>query len=45
VVQPGQYPLTPLQLEGIANGVLFTLGLCYVWLAFAEREAAHPGHR
>lgn len=42
MVQPGQLPITPLQLEGLANGALFTLGLCYVWLAFAEREQPAP---
>lgn len=28
--------VTPLQIEGIATGLLFMSGLCYVWLAFAE---------
>ena len=32
--------LTPLQLEGLATGLLFLTGLCYVWLAFAERDLA-----
>ena len=38
VVQPAELPLSPLQLEGLATGAVFTLGLCYVWLAFAERQ-------
>jgi hypothetical protein len=29
--------LSPLQLEGVAVGLIFVCGLCYVWLAFAER--------
>ncbi len=36
---PGVFGLRPLQLEGITTGLLFTLGLCYVWLAFAERPS------
>ena len=44
--QPGEFALSPLQLEGLATGTLFTLGLCYVWLAFAEREVPEPtGYR
>lgn len=39
MVRQDQFVLTPLQLEGLATGTLFTLGLCYVWLAFAERES------
>lgn len=35
---PGSLPLTPLQIEGMATGALFVVGLCFVWLAFAERE-------
>lgn len=34
--------LTPLQLEGVLTGLLFLTGLCYVWLAFAERERVGP---
>lgn len=34
--------LTPLQLEGLGTGLLFLTGLCYVWLAFAERKPATP---
>ena len=34
--------LTPLQLEGVVTGLLFLTGLCYVWLAFAERERPGP---
>lgn len=37
-VRPGTFTLTPLQIEGMVTGTLFVLGLCYVWLAFAERE-------
>lgn len=33
-----RFALTPLQIEGMVNGALFAVGLCYVWLAFAERE-------
>jgi hypothetical protein len=29
--------LTSLQLEGAAVALIFVCGLCYVWLAFAER--------
>lgn len=38
-VAPGQFPITPLQVEGMANSAIFVVGLCYVWLAFAERQA------
>lgn len=31
--------LTALQLEGFAVALIFICGLCYVWLAFAERMA------
>ncbi|MGH4017997.1 MAG: hypothetical protein ACRDT0_01880 [Pseudonocardiaceae bacterium] len=31
---------TPLQIEGMVTGLLFMSGLCYVWLAFAERAPA-----
>ena len=34
--------LTPLQMEGVLTGLLFLTGLCYVWLAFAERERVGP---
>ncbi|MDN5857267.1 MAG: hypothetical protein L0H84_01470 [Pseudonocardia sp.] len=34
----GALPITPLQTEGMITGTLFLFGLCYVWLAFAERE-------
>jgi hypothetical protein len=36
-VPPAMFALSPLQLGGIVTGVLFLTGLCYVWLAFAER--------
>lgn len=36
-LQPGlTAPLTPLQLEGMATGTLFLLGMVHVWLAYAE---------
>lgn len=34
-----QFAVTPLQIEGMVNWALFAVGLCYVWLAFAERAA------
>jgi hypothetical protein len=38
----GLFVLAPLQIEGIATGLLFLSGLCSVWLAFAEpARAAH----
>ncbi len=37
-VSPGAFALTPLQIEGMATGCLFMVGLCFVWLAFAEAE-------
>lgn len=39
---PGTFPVTPLQLAGLATGSLFLAGLSYVWLAFAERERPPP---
>jgi len=30
------FSLTPLQLAGMATGGVFLVGLCFVWLAFAE---------
>jgi hypothetical protein len=36
-VPPGITRLTPLQIEGIATGLLLVSGLCGVWVAFAER--------
>ncbi len=38
-VPPELFTLTPLQLGGVVTGTLFLVGLCYVWLAFAERPA------
>jgi hypothetical protein len=36
-LQPGPTaPLAPLQLEGMATGMLFLLGMVHVWLAYAE---------
>jgi hypothetical protein len=37
-VPPGTFALTPLQLAGMATGAIFLVGLCYVWLAFAEPQ-------
>jgi hypothetical protein len=37
-VPPGSHALTPLQLAGMATGGVFLVGLCYVWLAFAEPQ-------
>jgi len=34
--------VTPLQIEGLATGLLFMSGLCYVWFAFAEPVPATP---
>jgi hypothetical protein len=39
-VRQDQLALTPLQLEGLANALLFVIGMCLVWLAFAERRSA-----
>ena len=39
-VRPDQLALTPLQLEGLANALLFVIGMCLVWLAFAEGRSA-----
>jgi len=36
-VPAGTFTLTPLQLGGICTGLLFLIGLIYVWLAFVER--------
>ena len=35
--------VTSLQLEGVAVGLIFVCGLCYVWLAFAERTSPSGG--
>ena len=37
-VPRGTFALTPLQLAGMATGAVFLVGLCFVWLAFAEPE-------
>lgn len=43
-LQRGQTaPLTPLQLEGMATGTLFLLGMVHAWLAFAEPEQDKAG--
>lgn len=39
---PGALPLTPLQVEGMVTGTLFVVGLCFVWLAFAEADVEAP---
>ena len=35
-VPRGTFALTPLQLAGMGTGGVFLVGLCFVWLAFAE---------
>jgi hypothetical protein len=40
-VPRGTFALTPLQLAGMATGGLFLIGLCFVWLAFAEPQDDH----
>ncbi|MGY1829112.1 hypothetical protein ACI8AA_01640 [Geodermatophilus sp. SYSU D01180] len=37
-VPRGTFALTPLQLAGMATGGVFLVGLCFVWLAFAEPQ-------
>lgn len=37
-VPQGSSALTPLQLAGMATGGVFLVGLCFVWLAFAEPQ-------
>ena len=37
-VPPDTLVVSPLQFEGFVNGALFVVGLCYVWLAFSERQ-------
>ncbi|WP_226367581.1 hypothetical protein [Pseudonocardia sp. ICBG162] len=32
----------PLQIEGTATGLLFVVGLCYLWFAFSQRAAPTP---
>ena len=45
-VPAGSFVLTPLQIEGMATGSLFMVGMCFVWLAFAEAETpARAGAR
>jgi hypothetical protein len=46
-IAPRSLPLTPQQAGGIVNGLIFLVGLGYVWLAFAEwapEEDAEPSH-
>ncbi len=38
LVPRGTFALTPLQLAGMATGGVFLVGLCFVWLAFAEPQ-------
>lgn len=40
LIPAGLLALTPLQVEGIATGLLFVSGLFGVWVAFAERAPA-----
>lgn len=42
VLPPGLTGFAPLQLEGAVTGVLFLVGLCIAWMAFAEAETAEP---
>ncbi|MGH3916992.1 MAG: hypothetical protein ACRDTC_26815 [Pseudonocardiaceae bacterium] len=42
LIPGGLFLVTPLQIEGIATGLLFMSGLCYVWLAFVESAPASP---
>jgi len=37
-VPQGTFAITPLQLAGMATGGVFLVGLCFVWLAFAEPQ-------
>jgi hypothetical protein len=37
-VPQGSFAVTPLQLAGMATGGVFLVGLCFVWLAFAEPQ-------
>jgi hypothetical protein len=37
-VPRGTFGLTPLQFAGMATGGVFLVGLCFVWLAFAEPQ-------
>jgi hypothetical protein len=39
VLPPRLFVVTPLQIEGVVTGLILMSGLCYVWLAFAERPA------
>lgn len=36
----GVFVLSPLQIEGVATGLLFLTGMCSVWIAFAEPAQA-----
>ncbi|MGY1672955.1 hypothetical protein [Geodermatophilus sp. SYSU D00710] len=38
VLPRGTFALPPLQIPGMVTGALFLVGLCYVWLALAERR-------
>src|SRR3954462_13720225 len=40
LVPPDAFAIPPLQLAGMVTGSLFLVGLCFVWLAFAERQKA-----
>ena len=34
--------LVPMQIEGVATGLVFLAGTAYLWLAYAERSAPLP---
>jgi hypothetical protein len=34
--------LVPMQVEGVATGLVFLTGTAYMWLAYAERPAPLP---
>ena len=34
--------LVPMQVEGVATGLVFLMGTAYLWLAYAERPAPLP---
>jgi hypothetical protein len=42
-VPSAAFALTPLQLAGMATGGVFLVGLCFVWLAFAEPQDGGTG--
>ncbi|MEQ3550671.1 hypothetical protein WIS52_09335 [Pseudonocardia nematodicida] len=42
LVQGSPLGLAPLQVEGIVTGLLFVVGMSYLWFAFAQRLPAPP---